>query len=74
MNTNKWVANIRQTGASTKITAKTERRAKVQASQWQSYEDRNYCMVLYYDADPTGDGPCVLEPVARKENGRWTAI
>lgn len=66
----KYVAKISQTGAETGLNATTERGAKAEASRWQSYADRNYCMTLYVDVSGHRD----LEPVACKENGRWTAI
>lgn len=66
----RYVAKIGQTGAETRLSAKTERGAKAEASDWQSYSDRNYCMILYEDVSGHRD----LEPVARKEAGRWSAI
>ena len=61
-----YVAKITQTGAWTRLNATTERGAKAEASKWQSYADRNYCMSLYVD--------CSGEPIARKANGHWTSV
>lgn len=68
-----YVARIGQTGAETRLNAKTERGAKAEASKWnkgQAWAGTNYCMVLYEDVSGHRD----LEPVARKEDGRWTTI
>jgi hypothetical protein len=68
-----YVARINQTGARTNLDSTSELGAKAEASRWQSAADRAYPMCLYISMGGR-DEPETLEPVARKENGRWTAI